>query len=85
MEHELQRLKEQDILEKVKRLEPQQIAEVVDFIEFLSERKQKGAPLMQLLNETIGAPLGLENVRRRLAKITGKMSETVRELRDERG
>ncbi|NVM21496.1 MAG: hypothetical protein HWN68_06920 [Desulfobacterales bacterium] len=85
MEQELQRLKEQDILEKVKRLEPQQITEVVDFIEFLAERKQKVAPLMQLLNETIGAPLGLENVRRRLAKIPGKMSETVRELRDERG
>jgi len=85
MEHELQRLREQDILEKVKRLEPQQIAEVVAFIEFLSERKQKGAPLVQLLNETIRAPLGLENVRRRLAKIPGKMSETVRELRDERG
>ena len=85
MEQELQRLKEQDILEKVKRLEPQQITEVVAFIEFLAERKQKEAPLMQLLNETIGAPLGLENVRRRLAKIPGKMSETVRELRDERG
>lgn len=85
MEQELQRLKEQDILEKVKRLEPQQITEVVDFIEFLAQRKQKEAPLMQLLNETIGAPLGLENVRRRLAKIPGKMSETVRELRDERG
>lgn len=85
MKQEPQILKEQDILEKVKCLEPQQIAEVVDFIEFLSERKQKEAPLMQLLNETIVAPPGLESVRRRLAKIPGKMSETVRELRDERG
>jgi len=85
MEQELQRFKEQDIMEKIKRLEPQQVAEAVDFIEFLAERKQKGSPLVQLLNETLGPRLGLENVRRRLAKIPGKMSETVRELRDERG
>ena len=36
-------LTEQEILEKIKRLEPQQVTEVVDFIEFLAERKQKGA------------------------------------------
>ena len=85
MDQELQRPKEEDILEKIKCLEPQQIAEVVDFIEFLSERKQKESPLVHFLNESLGPPLGLENVRRRLAKIPGKMSETVRELRDERG
>ena len=85
MDQELQRPKEEDILEKIKRLGPQQIAEVVDFIEFLAERKQKEAPLVHFLNETLGPRLGLENVRRRLAKIPGKMSETVRELRDERG
>jgi hypothetical protein len=85
MDQELQRPKEEDILEKIRSLEPQQIAEVVDYIEFLSERKQKEPPLVHFLNETLGPRLGLENVRRRLAKIPGKMSETVRELRDERG
>lgn len=85
MEQELQRLKEETILEKIKRLEPHQIAEVVDFIEFLAQRKQKESPFVQFLNETSPSRLGLEDVRKRLAKIPGKMSDTVRQLRDERG
>ena len=75
----------QDILEKIKRLEPQQVTEVVDFIEFLAERRQKGSPLVQFLTEIPGPRIGLEEVRRRLAKIPGKMSDVVREFRDERG
>ena len=85
MDQELERSTERDLLEKIKRLEPQQITEVVDFIEFLAERKQKGIPLMKFLSATSGPRVGLEEVRRRLAKIPGKMSGTVRELRDERG
>ncbi len=78
-------LTEQEILEKIKRLEPQQVTEVVDFIEFLAERKQKGSSLVQYLSEIPGPRIGLEEVRRRLAKIPGKMSDVVRELRDGRG
>lgn len=85
MEQKLRELSEQDILEKIKRLGPQQIAEVVDFIEFLAERRHSESPLVRFLNETLGPRVGLEEVRRRLAKIPGKMSNTVRELRDERG
>jgi len=76
---------QQNILEQMKRLEPQQIAEVLDFIEFLAERKQKGLPLMRFLSETSAPHVGIKELRRRLAKIPGKMSDTVRELRDERG
>jgi len=75
----------QAVLDKLKHLEPYQIAEVIDFIDFLAERKQQQAPLMQLLSITSGPRVGLEEVQRRLAKIPGKMSERVRELRDERG
>ena len=75
----------QAILEKIGQLEPQQIVEVVDFIDFLAEKKSKGSPLVQFLGETSGARVGLEGVRRRLAKIQGTMSVVVRELRDERG
>lgn len=85
MQQELRELSEQDLLEKIKRLGPQQIAEVVDFIEFLAERRHRESPLLHFLNETSGPRVGLEEVRRRLAKIPGKMSNTVRELRDERG
>ena len=73
------------VLDKLKHLEPYQIAEVMDFIDFLAERKQQRSPLVQLLYTTSGSRVGLEEVQRRLAKIPGKMDETVGELRDERG
>lgn len=85
MEQEQTGFTEQRILEKIRQLEPQQIAEVVDFIEVLTEKKQKKSPVVQFLNDMTGPGIGLEEVRRRLAKIPGKMSDTVRELRDERG
>ena len=85
MEQELGRLTEQDLLERIKQLEPQHIAEIVDFIEFLAEKKRQGVPLVRVLEEKAGPRVGLAEVRRRLAKIVGKMSDTVRELRDERG
>jgi hypothetical protein len=75
----------QAVLDKLKHLEPHQIAEVIDFIDFLAERKQQRSSRVQLLYTTSGSRVGLEEVQRRLAKIPGKMSETVRELRDERG
>ena len=76
----------QAVLDKLKHLEPQQIAEVMDFIDFLAERNQQQSPLLVQLLSTISGPrVGLEEVQRRLAKIPGKISETVRELRDERG
>lgn len=42
---ELSRFTVQDILEKIVRLEPHQIGEVVDFIDFLAERTSKGSHL----------------------------------------
>jgi hypothetical protein len=85
MRQELNQVTAQHIWQKIGQLEPQQIAEVIDFIDFLAERKLKGFALVQFLSMTPGARIGLEEVRMRLAKIQGKMSETVRELRDERG
>jgi hypothetical protein len=85
MNDELSHVTAQDILARISRLEPQQLAEVIDFIDFLAQRKFKRPPLVQFLNETPGAGVGVEEVRRRLAKISGNMSEAVRELRDERG
>jgi hypothetical protein len=84
MGQEFNQVTAQHVLQKIEQLEPQQIAEVIDFIDFLAERNKRSA-LVQFLRETPGAGVGLEEVRKRLAKIQGKMSETVRELRDERG
>ena len=85
MKQEIDQRIGQAVLDKLKHLEPQQITEVMDFIDFLAERKQPQAPLVQLLYTASGPRVGLEEVQRRLAKIPGNMSETVRELRDERG
>jgi hypothetical protein len=85
VEQEIGQRTGQAVLNKLKDLEPHQIAEVIDFIDFLAEKRQKVSPLVRLLYTTSGPRVGLEEVRKRLAKIPGKMSETVRELRDERG
>jgi hypothetical protein len=85
MKHESKDLTEKSILERINALEPQQIAEVMDFIEFLAEKKQKENPLVRFLQETVGPPVELEELRTRLAKIRGQMSDVVREQRDERG
>jgi hypothetical protein len=53
----------------------------MDFIEFLAEKKQKENPLVRFLEETVGPPVGLEELRTRLAKIRGQMSDVVREQR----
>ena len=83
MKHESKDLTEKGSLERINTLEPQQIAEVMDFIEFLADKKQKENPLVQFLQETVGPPVDLEELRTRLAKIRGQMSDIVREQRQE--
>lgn len=85
MKHESKEDTERTILERVSRLDSQQIAEVMDFIELLVERKRRETPLALFLNETAGPAVRLEEVRARLAKIPGRMADTVREQRDGRG
>ena len=48
MKHESKDLTEKSILERINALEPQQIAEVLDFIEFLTEKKRKENPLSEI-------------------------------------
>ena len=79
MEHEWKDVTGRGIVEKMKSLEPQQIAEVMDFIEFLVEKKQKESALGKLLTDSVGSAVRLEDVRKRLAKIPGQMSDIMRE------
>lgn len=72
------------ILARLKQLTPQQQAEVMDFIDFLGTRPS-GSPLEQHLRAAATSEVDLQDVRRRLANMTGSMSDTVRRLRDERG
>ena len=61
MKHESKDLTEKSILERINALEPQQIAEVMDFIEFLAEKKQKENPLVRFLQENVGPPVDLKS------------------------
>ena len=75
----------EEILKKLDNLSDEEVVEVVDFIEFIHRRRRKEGGLMQVLSQVPGPRIGLLALRDRLSKIRGKMSEAVRELRDERG
>jgi hypothetical protein len=75
----------EEILKKINNLSDEEAVEVVDFIEFIHRRRRKEGDLLQVLNQVPGPRIGLLALRDRLSKIRGKMSEAVRELRDERG
>ncbi len=84
MERGMESAREQEILKRIGRLAPEDIEEVIHFIEFLSEKKPKSSPFVQALTTRAGPRVSLGQVRKRLARLQGKMSDTVRELRDER-
>ena len=77
-------LDDQAMLARLRALTPRQQAEVVDFIDFLSTRPT-GSPLEQHLQAIATPEEDPRAVRKRLAKMSGSMAETVRALRDERG
>jgi hypothetical protein len=86
MIQDLKRTSKEEILKKIDILSDEEVAEVVDFIEFLHQRRKKDEKnILQLLRQAPGPRIGLEALRSRLAKIQGKMSDTIQELRDERG
>jgi hypothetical protein len=72
------------LLAKWKALSPQQRLEVLDFIDFLSTRPPTDSLLEQYLRARATDDVDVQDLRRRLAKIPGNMSDTVRALRDER-
>jgi hypothetical protein len=76
---------ERAILERMSRFDPEQIAEVLDFVDFLAEKKQRLTPVAELLKEAAGPRVNLHDVRASLATIKGRLSDVVREERDERG
>lgn len=54
-------LEDREIIAKLQRLDPQQVAEGVDFIEALTYRESKDKPLVQFLRETAVADIDLED------------------------
>ena len=64
MEQDLKRVAEQNIIEKIRLLESHQLTEVIDFIEFLSEKKKRENIFFQLLNEASEPIMSIADVRR---------------------
>jgi len=79
------RMSKEEIRNRIDSLSDKEAAEVVDFIEFIREKRKKERDFLGLLKEVPGPRIGLQAVRDRLSKIRGSMSESIREQRDERG
>ncbi len=85
MRHQSKEDAERAILERMSRFDLEQIAEVLDFVDFLAEKKRGITPVAELLREAAGPRVNLHDVRASLATIKGQLSDVVREQRDERG
>ena len=85
MRHQSKEDAERAISERMSRFDPEQIAEVLDFVDFLAEKKRGITPVAELLREAAGPRVNLHDVRASLATIKGQLSDVVREQRDERG
>ena len=77
-QYKARNVEDQEILGKMKLLNPQEVTEVMDFIDFLLARQPARHPLMQLLIGTSGDEIGLETLRHQLTNISGTTAETVR-------
>jgi hypothetical protein len=85
MKHESKEDAKRAVLERMSQLDARQIAEVLSFIDSLANEKRGQSSLIQFLSEFTGPAVDLRDVRASLAKITGQLSDVVREQRDERG
>ena len=74
------------MLDRLRTLDAETLAEVEDFVEFLFQKKGKpGRSLLDRLRERSLPSVTLEQVRADLSTITGSLSDVVTQLRQERG
>lgn len=83
-QYDQQDVTDQEILRKIRQLNPREATEVLNFIDFLLIKQPERHPLMQLLADTAGPEIELAALRNRLNKISGTMAAQVRKGRDER-
>ena len=77
---------EEELLSRIKSLGRRELREVMDFIEFLHERKEQTAgPFFRYIKEKADRQISLDQVRQELAPIKGNLSETISKQREERG
>ena len=60
------------------------VLSMVSSINYIDEKKSNRSPIIRFLMESSSLKVSLKQVRSRLAKIEGKMSDVVRELRNDR-
>jgi hypothetical protein len=74
------------LIDRIRSLDGETLAEVEDFVEFLFQRRGKPARrLLDVVRERALPSVTLEQVREDLSTITGSLSDVVTQLRQERG
>lgn len=74
------------LIDRLRVLDAETLAEVEDFVEFLFQKREKPAKrLLDVLRERALPSVTLEQVREDLSTITGSLADTVTQLRQERG
>ena len=74
------------LIDRIRTLDAEALAEVEDFVEFLFQKKGKPARrLLDMVRERALPSVTLEQVRADLSTITGSLSDVVTQLRQERG
>ncbi|MHC1624257.1 MAG: hypothetical protein ACXQTR_06695 [Candidatus Methanospirareceae archaeon] len=70
----------------LKSLGQKEIGEVLDFIDFLQEKREREAePFIRYIKEKADPMISLAQVRQRLSSIKDNLSETISKQREERG
>ena len=74
------------LIDRLRSLDEETLAEVEDFVEFLFQKKGKTVTTrMDVVRERALASVTLEQVREDLSTITGSLADVVTQLRQERG
>jgi hypothetical protein len=77
---------EEVILSKIKSLGNREIREVMDFIDFIQEKRGGNAePFIRYIKEKADRKITLAQVRQGLSSIKGNLSEIISRQREERG
>ena len=81
-----QRVALERLIDRIRTLDEETLAEVEDFVAFLFQKKgQTVTTLMDVARERALTSVTLEEVREDLSPITGSLSDVVTQLRQERG
>ncbi len=75
------------IYKKAKKLNKEQVSQVLDFIEFLTLKEEKGLrrnPLIKFITTDADTEMTLDVVRQQLSGIKGNLADTIIKGREER-